>query len=275
MTLQNSEPAVHEDEINLYDLWNNIMKRKKAILWIFTISIVSTGIISLLMPNIYRGEVGVRIPPKKLISAEVGIRIQPKELISAKELFGIIGNLDRERIATVFPQYFDSIKSVRLTQIPGSDDKFKIIFELSQKAYFEEVVKIFIQYLNGIPLIARAVEESREILRKRLEEIDIVMSKSKEDAEGFQKMFLKEKLNPVGFNPVQFNRMLSDLEVEKIILNQSIQNLTGFEIVTRPIIFKKPVRPRPILYLAIAGVTSLIVGVFLAMFLIYLEKIKR
>ena len=86
---------------------------------------------------------------------------------------------------------------------------------------------------------------------------------------------IKEKLNPVGFNPVQFNKMLSDLEVEKITLKQSTKNLTGFEIVTNPIIFQKVVRPRPMLYMAIAGVISLILGVFLAMFLIYVENIKR
>ncbi len=199
----------------------------------------------------------------------------PKELISTKELFEIIGNFDREKIEAIFPQNFDSIKSVRIKQIPGSTDKFKIIVELTQTTYFQEVIKIFVQYLNNIPLIARAVEQSREQLTKRLEEIDVVMSKSQEDAERFQRMMVKEKLNPIGFNPVQFNRMRSDLEVEKIALKQSIKNLTGFEIVTNPIIFQKPVRPRPMLYMAIAGVISLILGVFLAMFLIYMENIKR
>ena len=275
MDMQKDKSGIDENEISLYDLWKNILRRKKIIFWIFFISIISAGIASLVMPNIYRGEVGVRIQPKELISAEVDVRIQPKELISARELFEIVGKLNRERIETIFPQNFDSIKSVKLAQIPGSTDKFKVIIELSQRSYFEEAIKIFMKYLNDIPLIARAVEESREILRKRLEEIDVVMSKSQEDAERFQKMMVKEKLNPVGFNPVHFNRMRSDLEVEKIILKQSIKNLTGIEIVTSPLIYQTPVRPRPILYVTIAGIMGVIIGAFIALFLNYRENPKR
>jgi len=275
MDMQKDKSETEQDEMSLYDLWKIILGRKRIIFWIFLVSIISAGIISFAMPNIYRGEVGVRIQPKELISAEVGLRIQPKELISAKELFEIVGNLNRERIETIFPQSFDSIKSVKLTQIPGSGDKFKINVELSQKAYFGEAIKIFLKYLNDIPLIARAVEESREILRKRLEEIDLVMSKSQEDAEQLQKMMIKEKLNPVGFNPVHFNKMRSDLEVEKIILKQSMKNLTGIEIVTSPIIFLKPVRPKPLLYVITAGIISLIIGVISALFLNYWDSIKR
>ncbi len=64
MNPQNDKPTTYEDEINLYDLWKNIMKRKKLIFWIFIISIISAGIISFMMPKIYRGEVAVRIQPK-------------------------------------------------------------------------------------------------------------------------------------------------------------------------------------------------------------------
>jgi uncharacterized protein involved in exopolysaccharide biosynthesis len=51
--------------------------------------------------------------------------------------------------------------------------------------------------------------------------------------------------------------------------------LDGLEIITEPTMSPKPIKPRPILYMAIAGVTSLILGLFLVMFLIYLENIKR
>ena len=258
---QDGKLMAYEDEINLYNLWKNIMKRIKLIFWIFIISIISVGSISFMMPKIYHGEVGVRI--------------QLKELISTKELYGIFNNLNRERIEAIFPQFPDSIKEVTIRQIAGSTDKFKIIFEISQKTHFEEAVKIFMRNLNSIPLIAKAVEQSREQLSKRLEEIDLVISKSREDAEHFERMMVKDKLNPIGFNPVQFNKMRYDLEVEKITLEQSIKNLTGFEMVTNPIIFQKPVRPRPLLYMAIAGVISLIVGVFLTMFFTYMENIKR
>jgi len=258
---QSDKPTIYEDEINLYDLWKNIVKRKRSIFFIFIVSIIATGTISLIMPKIYR--------------AEVGVRIQTKELISPKELSEIIGKFNQEKIRMIFPKYSDSIKEVKIIQIPASTDKFKLTVELSETVYFQDVFKTFIQYLNNIPLIKRVVEESREQLAKRLEEIDVVISKSQEDAERFQSMMVKEKLNPIGFNPVQFNRMVSDLEVEKIALKQSLKNLVGFEITSQPMISFSPVRPRPLLYMMLAGVISLLFGIFLALFLNYWESLKR
>jgi hypothetical protein len=276
MNSENDKNMHYEDEINLYEFWKNIMKRKKIIFLIVIISIISAGILCFMMPKIYRGEVAVRIQPKESISpGEFALKIQPKELMSPKELFEIIGKFDREKIERIFPQNFDFIKSVRIIQIAGSADKFKIIVELSQTTYFQEVIKIFVEYLNNIPLIARAVEQSREILTKRLEEIDVVMSKSQEDAERFQRMMVKEKLNPIGFNPVQFNRMLSDVEIEKLAVKQSIKNLTGFEIVTNPVIFQSPVRPRPILYLIFSGIFGLFAGLFTGIFMNFLERVRE
>ena len=269
MNPQNDKPATYEDETNLYDLWKNIMKRKKLIFWIFITSLVSAGILSFMMPRVYRGEVAVRIQPKDLSSTP------PRELISTRELFGIIGGFDREKIQAIFPNDSGSIKEVSIIQIPGSTDKFKINVELTKKASFHEVINTFVLYLNNIPLIAKAVEQSREQLTKKLEEIDVVMSKSQEDAERFQKMMVKEKLNPIGFNPVQFNRMRSDLEVEKIAVKQLIKNLTGFEIVTNPILFQRPVRPRPMLYFTIAGICGIFGGLFVALFMNFLEKVKE
>ena len=268
MNPQNDKPTIYEqDEIYLQDLWKIIMKRKKIIFWIFITAVISAGIISFTMTKIYRAEVGVRIQPKDSSST--------KELISTKELFEIIGKFDEEKIKAIFPQNFDSIKKVKITQIPGSNDKFKITVELSQPANFQDAIKTFMLYLNNIPLIKRVVEESREQLTKRLEEIDVVMAKSQEDADRFEAMMVKEKLNPIGFNPVQFNRMRSELEVEKIALKQAIKNLTGFEIITEPTISLKPVKPRPLLYIILTGLISLIAGIFISAFLNYWERIKN
>jgi uncharacterized protein involved in exopolysaccharide biosynthesis len=46
----------NDDEINLYDFWLAILKRKKLIIGLFLIGVISVAIISFLMPNIYRGD---------------------------------------------------------------------------------------------------------------------------------------------------------------------------------------------------------------------------
>jgi len=186
----------------------------------------------------------------------------------------MVGNFDRERIKAVFPLNSDFINGVKITLIPGSNDKFKITLELMQTTQFDDMIKTFVGYLNNIPLIKKAVEQGREQLIKRLEEIDIVMAKSQQDADKFQKMMIKEKLNPIGFNPVQFNRMLSELEIEKILLQQANKNYVGVEIISQPLISSNPVKPRPAINIIITGLISLIVGIFIAAFLNYWKRIK-
>ncbi len=260
MNSQNEKDTIYEDETNFYDIWKQIAKRKKLISGIFIIFTSLAVIISLTMPKTYRGE--------------VAIKIQPKDLISTRELFEIIGQFDPEKIARIFPNNFTSINSVKIIQIPGSTDKFRVSIELIETAYFQDIIKVLVEYLNKTTLIKKAVEQSREQLLKKIEEIDVVMKNSQRDAESFQKMIVREKLNPIGFNPVQFNKMLSDLEIEKIVLRQTMRELTGFEIIAQPTISPKPVKPRPILYMASAGITGIIIGLFLAIFLDHLEKLK-
>ena len=52
MEQQNKEDY---DEINLYDLWNGIAKRKMLIIGLFIVIVGSTAIGNFMMPNIYRG----------------------------------------------------------------------------------------------------------------------------------------------------------------------------------------------------------------------------
>ena len=59
MEQQNKES---NDEINLYDYWKVIAKRKILIIGLFIVIVVSTAIGSFLMPDIYRGEAVLLVP---------------------------------------------------------------------------------------------------------------------------------------------------------------------------------------------------------------------
>ncbi len=53
------EPYYEEDEIDLYELWQTIKKRKKIIIGLFLFATIATGIISFIMTPIYRSETSV------------------------------------------------------------------------------------------------------------------------------------------------------------------------------------------------------------------------
>jgi uncharacterized protein involved in exopolysaccharide biosynthesis len=62
------EANTYEDGINLMDYIQVIIKRKKLILSIFFIAVISTAIVSLLLPRVYKAEASIMIMPSKIQS---------------------------------------------------------------------------------------------------------------------------------------------------------------------------------------------------------------
>lgn len=58
-------------------------------------------------------------------------------------------------------------------------------------------------------------------------------------------------------------------------MEQAIKNLKGVEIVKQPYISNKAVKPKIKMNIALAGITSLFAGIFLAFFIEYVERIRN
>ncbi|MDF2953362.1 MAG: Exopolysaccharide export protein/domain GumC/Wzc1 [Thermodesulfobacterium sp.] len=258
-------PAQYEDEINLYDLWKVIVKRKKLIIGLFVIAILASAIISLLMPKIYRGEAVLKLPTK-----------EPQ----ASELINIIGKIDtKEDIKRIFPNTAHLITDVKLKEIKVSrnqvsKDKFLLIIEAKDKNILTHAFTEFITYLNNLPFIKRSVEEERQRLLIQLEEIDKLIAKLTKNIKTYKKLFETGKITLVGFNPIELEKSILDLKVRKIAIKQALNRLKGVEMLEEPRISENPVKPKIMLNIAIAGISSLFVGIFLAFFIESITKMK-
>ncbi|BCB96345.1 hypothetical protein JZK55_12670 [Dissulfurispira thermophila] len=105
---QQERPETYEDEINLYDYWKVIVKRKSLIIGLFLVVTVASSIISLLMPKIYRGEVVLKLPA-----------------ITSKELLSVIGKIDAEKVKNILPTTHHLIADVKLNALKDSADKLQ------------------------------------------------------------------------------------------------------------------------------------------------------
>ncbi len=261
---QQERPQAYEDEINLYDYWKVIVKRKRLIIGLFLFSVVCAAVISLLMPKIYRGEIVLRLTSKEFSSKE----------FSSKELIDIVGKLDGKRIKAILPKTYQLVSDIKLNTIKDSTDKFRVIVEAKSTEDIPAVVSEFVEYTNNNPIIKRYVEETKERLLKQSEELSLNIKVSRELAKSYETLLKNGKLIPVGFNPIDLYKGISNLEIEKISVQQAIKNLKGIEIVDQLHVLKHPVKPNIKMNIALAGVISLFVGVFLAFFMEYIEKIK-
>jgi LPS O-antigen subunit length determinant protein (WzzB/FepE family) len=261
---QHDKPTIQEDEINLYDYWKTIAKRKRLIIGLFLASIILAGTISFIMAKIYRGEAVLKLPTKELPA---------KELITAKELTAIIGEIDKEKIRSILPKTHHLAANIKLNEIRGSTDKMQVFIDSKNPGSIPDVLSELIVYLNNNPLIKRHVEQEKERLLKQRDELSKTIKSSKELLKAYQSLLLRGDLIPVGFNPIELNVRVSNLKIEKITVEQAINNLKGVEIIGQHI-SKEPVSPRVKMNIALAGVISLFAGIFLAFFMEFIQKAR-
>jgi LPS O-antigen subunit length determinant protein (WzzB/FepE family) len=253
-----SEMNVREDEINLYDYWKLIVKRKILIIGLFLVAVLASAIISFLTPKIYRGEVVLKLPA-----------------ITAKELLSVIGKIDAERIKNFLPTTHHLITDIKLNALKDSTDKLQLIIEAKNTDAIPSAITEFAAYLNNFSLIKRATEEDRQRLLKQSEELSNVIKEANELAQTYKKLLKEGKLIPLNFNPVEIKKKASDMEVERFAIEQALKRPKGVEMIENPHILKNPVKPSIKKNIALAGIVSLLIGIFLAFFMEYVERIRN
>ncbi len=252
-----SDMNVREDEINLYDYWKVIVKRKTLIIGLFFVAVLASAAISLSMPKIYRGEVVLKLP-----------------VLTAKELISIIGKLDAGKVKNILPKTYHLIADINFNALKDSTDKLHVFIEAKNTDALSQAATEFVAYLNNIPLINRAVEEERQRLLKQSEEISKVIEGSNELTRIYKKLLVSGRLIPVGVNPIELEKRASDLKIERLVIEQALNRPKGVEMIENPYILKNPVKPSIKKNIAFAGIISLFVGVFIAFFIEYVKKMR-
>jgi uncharacterized protein involved in exopolysaccharide biosynthesis len=253
----------YSDEINLYDLWKVIAKRKRLIIGLFLVVVILTTIISFLMPKIYRGE--------------AVLNVLQYEAIPAKEIVDMIGNVDREKRAKILPKTYSSVTDIKLKAMKESKDKIVVIIDAKNIDDIPKALSELVDNINNFDLIKLTVNEEKEKLLKRSAELSDVVQASSDLLSTYGKLLRAGKLLPMGFNPIDLNKKIVDIKLEKLVAEQTMLRLKdgGIGIAAQPYVSSKPVKPKIKMNVALASVTSLLFGIFLSFLLDYVQKIKK
>jgi capsular polysaccharide biosynthesis protein len=248
------------DEISVMDYIQVMIKRKWLIILGTLICMVVAGVVSFLMPKIYRGE--------------VTFKILTKEITTARELVSLIGDINEEKLKQVLQKNYNLKNSFKLNPLRDSADKFQLIIEAERVDDIPIAISEFEEYVVNNPLIKRSVEQDKERLLKQTEELSQVIESSKELVKAYDNLLKTSKLIPIGFNPIELKKKISDIKIEKLQLEQTLKRLKGIETVAQPYISSKPVKPKKRQNVMIAGVVGLLGSIILAFFMEFLEKNK-
>jgi len=284
MDNQNKEKLIYEGKINLYDYWGTIARRKNLIIGLFLISILLTTVISLLMPKIYRGEVVLNVVNVVKAETEASLIFFPwpivtparsaKDTITSKQVINIIGRIDDEKIRTILGKDTSNVQSLRLMEVRGSPFVLKVSIESKKREEIQGLLIEVSKYLENIPIIKRRVGEQRARVSKQIEEASFLIREYEDFSKRVVDMARKRELAIIGFDPIDMNIKVSKLKVERLELEQFLENITGIEMMSEPDIPTRPVKPKLVKSIVLAGLISLFVGIFLAFLLENKEKIR-
>jgi len=251
------------DEINLYDLWKVIAKRKKLIIGLFIVIVVSTAIGSFLMPDIYRGK--------------AVLFIIPSEEITAKEIIDLIGKVDREKRLSIVPKSYPNVKDLKFNNIKDSNNKILVTIDAKKIDDIPRALSEVIDYLNNMDIIKSKISRSKAIALKQIEELSDLIKTSPDLLSTSDKLFKAGKLSTMGFNPIDINKKVIEAKIELLGIEQLLSRLNkgGIEIAVQLYISNKRVSPKILLNVVAAGILSLLLGVFLAIFIEYIGNIKN
>jgi uncharacterized protein involved in exopolysaccharide biosynthesis len=271
-----NQQCAQEDEIDIREYINVIIKRKKLILAIFLVSVFTAAIVSLIMPKVYEIASIVQLGSvnEPLIKNEEAKAI----MLNQNLLLSIVNELNL-KIGVEGLQ-----KAIKINDLAGTNLlKIKITYP-----GIDTAIKINDAIVN--PLIAQGqgfYQERLAIINERLRELDLEIKNAEGDISRTQTL--------ISGLPAANNISQSDISLRIILLqntlpnyesnltalrNQrnglkfSLANAKDFKIFDQPIEPKHPIGPKKKQNVLVAGMLSLMFGVFLAFFLEFWQKNK-
>jgi hypothetical protein len=204
---------ISEEEINLYDYWKVLVKRKKILIGIFLVPLVVVTIISLSLPRYYRGESEMTIPalPAPNISS----------VITAPNIVKFIGNIDDSQKGKIFTNNPGAIKSVSASLPKKSTDKVNIIIDAKTADIIPQAFKDIYDYIGNMPGIkeetARIQAETDLKLMKLIEarKANLIF------LDQITNMMKKRQLTYHNANPADLIKKDADLSLEILNLQQA------------------------------------------------------
>lgn len=262
----NSKPEheiIPEGEINLYDCWKALLKRKTILIGIVLLPIMIATMISLSLPRSYRGESEISIPAlpaPNIASAR-----------TAPNIVRLIGTIDDRQKLMIFKKNSDAIELVFLSIPKISTDKVNIVVEAKTADVIPQAFKDILDYVNNLPEIK---EENA-----RIEAENNLKLQSLIEAKKANLLFLNQITNMIKKGQISVVRVNpADLIEKDANLSLQIKNLQMGKatagILAPPSITRQPSNSRIKQIILITGLLSLFAGIFVIVLLEYLDKMK-
>jgi hypothetical protein len=245
---------IAEDEINLYDYWKVLVKRKKILIGIFLVPLVIVTIVSLSLPRYYRGESEISVPA-----------------LPAPNIVRLIGNIDDNQKVKIFTNNPGAIKSALISLPKKSTDKVNIIVDANTADIIPQAFKNIFDYISNLPEIKQQSARIKEETDLKIKHLIEAKKANLVFLDQITDIMKKRQISFTPVNPADLIKKDADLSLEIMNL-QNVKVTVG--ILGPPSITKQPSNSRIKQIIMITGLLSLFTGIFVVFFLEYINRMK-
>jgi Capsular polysaccharide biosynthesis protein len=231
------ENEIYEDEIDLFDLLDKVIKQKKLIIGITAISTIFAIVTSLIIPKVYKAEVFFEV----------------SNINNINNINNVINISEIQEVIKSYPE----LKNIKILPVKNSPFMGKIEIESKSPENAKIELETAINIINN------------EILPKKREEVSQILNIRHNS---INKAILEiNSKNQIIYDPTKVVDLLTEKEqIEKWLKNPN-WILPTSEIQLLP----DPIRPKPLIYTAIGFIGGLFLGIFIALLKDAIQNRKR
>ena len=269
---------IQEEEIDLREYINVLLRRKGIILLIFLIAAITAAIISYFaLSPIYQSSTVFSVA-----------QVDRQPVINITEALEIIKSnvvLDEVINQMSLEETTEQLKPQITTESLGGTNFIKVSVEHDTpekaKSLVENIIEVFIkqnqaEYQEQVKLI----EDRLKVLKYQAEELEANISeieKAKKTITASKELSEAEKQFQVSLllsSSSTTQNLYSNLTEQIYTLQENLSNCEDFKIINYAQLSTTPIKPNKKLNILIAGVLGLFVGIFVAFFLEFWQKGK-
>jgi len=258
--------SYEEDEIDLYELWLTIKKRRTLIFSIVFIFLLLSIIYCFIATPIYRSEFVIQ-----------------SNIISSFQIKKYIDNLSyllkerryHELKSKLNISDIEDIKKISAS-IPRNQKNLVVItIEVIEPSLIKKTEKNILNFINNLDEVKEEIFLKKEELKKIIANLKEQIKDLENLRENiYQNRNFLSKYN-IELNPLEINLAIKDLKNELAQRETQLALLKGATLAVEAIVPQKPAKPKKNLIIVVTTITAFFFGIFLAFFLEWLEQARR
>ena len=255
----------HDDEIDLYDLWLVLKKRKLMILLIVLVTLGLAIAYATLAQKVYR------VSNNLILNQMVG-SIKQSELTAAIDELNELKNLRKEKTAQLLSMHVDDLD--KIINIKASVSKgsgvVRVDIETLDNSAGIALMEALPGYIQSVPSIAINLEMEKALTEKNMEDLKAIIDNPVKDLNLPSNTVVHVSFMDLYTLREKYNQLLMTME--------SIESIEGKPLVsfawkTEPP--SKPFKPSTKLIVSLSLVMGCFLGIFLAFFLEWTTNARR